>query len=399
MKFDLLEKYRGWIWNCQQCSTCQKGPQNPFAPTGATPDRICPSYEKYKRLTYSAQGRILAARAFLEGKLEVTDDFVESLYECTLCGACGPERMGRASCCVDRKQVPMFRDFRTDLVKMGRGPTEPYKKIAAAIEKTGNRFGAKTKRAKWVPEEMDIPGKADVVYFAGCVASFKKPEIAQATAMLLQHSGTEFTILGEDELCCGNPLVNSGQRDAFEAVARQNTDAIKKVGAKKVMTSCACCYNVLKFRYPEVIDSLDFEVVHTTEVLAELIDEGRIKPEKGVIGKLTYQDPCHLTRLGTPGAPVFEEPRKIINSIPGVEFVELEGNGEYTQCCGRNPVELPELSLHTGLNRIKDAQAVGADTIVTSCSFCDWSLDRAAKGLDSEIKPIDITQLLAETVK
>ena len=107
---------------------------------------------------------------------------------------------------------------------------------------------------------------------------------------------------------------------------------------------------------------------------------------------------CHLTRLNTPGEHVFEEPRKLINSIPDTEFVELEGIGEYTQCCGRNPVELPELSLHTGINRIKDAQTVKADTIMTACSFCDWNLDRAAKSLDSDIKSLDITVMLANAV-
>ncbi len=396
MNFESLKRYRRWIWNCQQCSTCQKGPQNPFAPTGATPDRICPSYDKYRRLTYSAQGRILAAKALLEGKLESSDDFVESIYECTLCGSCGPERMERASCCVDRKQVSIFRALRADLVKMGKGPIEPYKKIATAIQETGNRFGAKVERTKWIPEGATLSQKADMLYFAGCVASFKTPEIAQATTKLLQQSGTEFAILGQEEWCCGNPLVDSGQMKEFEDVVRHNVDAIRKTNAKKVMTSCACCYNVLKFRYPEVIDDLDFEVVHSTEMFAELIDQGKIKPEKSIRGKLTYQDPCHLTRLGAPGAPVFDDPRKLINSIPDAEFVEMEGNGEYTQCCGRNPVELPELSLHTGINRIKDAQAVGADTIVTGCSFCDWNLDRAAKSVDSDIKVVDISMLLAE---
>ncbi len=398
MAFELLEKYRRWILNCQQCSTCQKGPQNPFAPTGATPDRICPSYDTYRRLTYSAQGRILAARAFLEGKLEVTDDFVESLYECTLCGACGPERMGRASCCVDRKHVPIFRNFRTDLVNMGKGPTKPYKKIAVAIKDTGNRFGAKVRRDKWVPEGMSTSKKADIAFFAGCVASFKTQKIAQATVSILAHSGIEFAVL-QDEWCCGNPLVDSGQRKDFESVVRHNADQIEETGAKRVMTSCACCYNVLKFRYPEIVGDLDFEVVHSSELFAGLMDEGKIKPEKSITGKMTYQDPCHLTRLGTPGAPVFEEPRKIINSIPGIEFVEMEGNGEYTQCCGRNPVELPELSLHTGINRIKDAQAVGADTIVTACSFCDWSLSRASKTLDSDIKTLDLSVLLARAME
>lgn len=399
MKFELLEPYRRWIWNCQSCSTCQKGPQNVFSPAGPTPERICPSYDKYPRLTYSAQGRILAARAFLEGNLEVTDRFVESFYQCTLCGSCGPERMGRSSCSVHRQQVPIFRALRADLVKMGKAPTEPYKKVAASIEKSGNRFGtAKTKRNQWLPEGMVLANKAETLYFLGCVATFKSPEIARSTAKLLNRGGVDFAVLGQEELCCGNPLSASGQLDAFEAVVEHNVAAIRNTGAKQVMTSCACCYDVLRFRYPEVAGDLDFEVVHTTEVLSGLIDEGKLKPEKSLSGTLTYQDPCHLTRVNAPQVSLFEEPRKLIQSVPGASFVEMEGNGMFTQCCGRNPYELPELSLHTGMNRIRDAQAAGADTIVTSCAFCDWSLTRAAKGIGSDMRVMDVTTMLAQAM-
>ena len=399
MKFEMLEPYQRWIWNCQSCSTCQKGPQNVFSPAGPTPDRICPSYEKYPRLTYSAQGRILAAKAFLEGTLEVTDRFVESFYECTLCGACGPERMGRSSCSVHRQQVPIFRALRADLVKMGKAPTEPYKKVAASIEKSGNRFGtAKAKRTQWVPAGMALPQKAETLYFPGCVAAFKSPEIAQSTAKLLHHGGVEFGILGEEEWCCGNPLSASGQLDAFETVVEHNVEAISNAGAKKVLTSCACCHNVLRFRYPEVAGDLDFEVVHTTEVLAGLFDQGKLKPEKSLSGTLTYQDPCHLTRVNAPGVSLFDEPRKLIQSVPGISFVEMEGNGMFTQCCGRNPYELPDLSLHTGMNRIRDARTAGAHTIVTSCSFCEWSLGRAAKRFDTGMGVMDVTALLARAM-
>ena len=399
MKFELLEPYHRWIWNCQSCSTCQKGPQNVFSPAGPTPDRICPSYEKYPRLTYSAQGRIQAARACLEGKLEVTDAFVASLYECTLCGSCGPERMGRSSCSVHRQQVPIFRAFRADLVKMGKAPTEPYKKVAASIEESGNRFGtAKAKRTQWLPEGMALPEKAETLYFPGCVATFKSPEIARSTAKLLHGGGIAFSVLGEEEWCCGNPLSASGQQDAFEPVVQHNVAAIRKAGTGRVMTSCACCYNVLKFRYPEIAGDLDFEVVHTTEVLAGLVDEGKLKPQKTLAGTLTYQDPCHLTRVNVPEISLFDEPRRMIQSIPGVSFAEMEGNGMFTQCCGRNPYELPELSLHTGLNRIRDAQAAGADTLVTSCAFCNWSLGRAAKSLGTDMQVMDVTTLLAQAM-
>jgi heterodisulfide reductase subunit D len=282
---------------------------------------------------------------------------------------------------------------------MGKAPTEPYKKVAASIKKSGNRFGtAKAKRTQWRPEGMALPDKSETLYFLGCVATFKSPEIAQSTAKLLHRGGLDFAVLGEEEWCCGNPLSASGQQEAFKPVVEHNIEAIKNAGAKRVLTSCACCYNVLRLRYPEVAGDLDFEVVHTTEILAGLIDEGKLKPDKSLTGALTYQDPCHLTRVNSPEVSLLEEPRKIIQSIPGVSYSEMEGNGMFTQCCGRSPYELPDLSLHTGMNRVKDAQAVGADTIVTSCAFCDWSLARAVKSLNADLRVTDVTTLLAQAM-
>ena len=398
MAFELLEQYRKWIWNCQACSTCLKGPQNPYHPFGPTPNRICPEYQRYRNLSNSCMGRIQDIKWIMEGKLQVSDEFVKKVYDCLMCGACGPERMGQSGCVVDRQQVPMFRALRAELVKMGKGPIEPFKRIASAIEKEGNRFGAKVEKAKWIPEGMNIPAKADMVYFAGCVASYRANEIAQATAKILKHAGVEFAVLGEEEWCCGNPLADSGQQEAFENVVKHNIEAIKKAGAKKVVTSCGCCYNVLKLRYPEVQADLGFEVVHITEVLAGLLDQGKIKPKEAVKAKITYQDPCHIARLGAAWSAGTEEPRKLINSIPGVEFAEMEGNRGDTQCCGRYVAELPELSLFTGINRVKDARTIGAETIVTACSFCKWNLERAAKDMGDAAKVMDITQLVAQSL-
>ncbi|MFO8102133.1 MAG: (Fe-S)-binding protein [Dehalococcoidia bacterium] len=390
MAFELLEKHKPTVFNCQVCGVCQRGPWNPYPPKGPTSDRLCPEYEKFRTLTHSAQGRIQAIRWLMEGKFTPDEDFVRVVYDCLMCGACST-----VGCVVDKEQVSIFRDLRTELVSMGLGPIEPFRKTAENIRKEGNRFGRpKSERARWA-EGVKISPKADLVYFAGCVASYRSPQIAQATARLLNHAGEEFAILGEGERCCGNPLINSGQAADFEAVARANVDAIKEAGAKKVVISCACGYNTLKFDYPRVVGPLDFEVVHITEVLAGLIAEGRLKPEKSFSEKVTYQDPCHLARLG---GKIINEPRVVIKSIPGVQLVEMEGNGKDTQCCGRYPVELPELSMLTGTNRIRDAQAVDAGIMVTACSFCDWNLKRAAKSSGAEMRVVDITELLAESV-
>lgn len=390
MAFELLDKYRETIWNDQACGVCHRGPWNPYPPKGPTSDRLCPEYEKFRTITHTAQGRIQAARWLLEGKYEPTDEFVKVVYDCLLCGACST-----VGCVVDKDHVPMFRDLRADLVRMGKGPTEPFRKTASGIAKEGNRFGRpRAQRSDWASGIILKP-RADILYFAGCVASYRTPELAKATGRILNKAGLPFNVLSARELCCGNPLLSSGQYDAFKSVAETNVASIREARAKVVVTGCGCCYNVLKFEYPRIVGELGFEVVHISEMLPKLIDTGRISPTTPVGEKLTYQDPCHLARLG---AKIIKEPRQLLASLPGTELVEMEGNGKDTQCCGRFPVELPELSLLTGVNRVKDAQAAGATTIVTGCSFCHWNLNRAARSLGTDTKVLDITQLMAQAL-
>jgi len=316
--------------------------------------------------------------------------FVEYVYACNLCGSCVNSR-----CVVAGDQVNIIKAWREDLVDMGHGPTEPWKKDAELIAKGGNRFGRKQEdRAKWA-EGMNLPAKAEVVFFAGCVASFRTPELAQATAKVLKAGGVDFAILGEKELCCGNPLDQSGQSKAYEDVVKKNVAAIQEAGAKTVVTACGCCYHNLAVQYPKVVGELPFQVVHQVEMLAQLVADGRIKPGKAPAGKVTYQDPCHLVRMGP---RKYNEPRQVIAAVPGIDYVEMDSKKRTTWCCGRNPVEQPELALNTGQFRIQDAQEVGAGTIITACSFCDWSLGRAAKNMGADVNIMSMDQMLAESL-
>ena len=386
MAFEKLEKYREIIWNDQACGVCHRGPWNPYQPFGPTSDRLCPEYEKFRTITHTAQGRIQAARWLLEGKLDVSEDFVQVTYDCLLCGACST-----VGCVVDKDHVPLFRDMRADLVAMGKGPIEPFRKTGALIQREGNRFGRpQGERATWA-EGLRLPSKADLVFFTGCVASYRTPALARATAAVLSRAQVPFTILGSKEWCCGQPLSSSGQMEAFAAVVKHNAEAFMKIGASRIVTACGCCYHTLKFDYPEVLGEVNFEVLHISQILAELIGSGKLGLEKPFPHRVTYQDPCHLARLGS---KIVSEPRAILKSIPAIELVEMEGNGRDTQCCGRFPVELPELSLHTGINRIRDAQAAGADTLVSACSFCHWNLNRSAKAEGTGIEVMDIVELV-----
>ncbi len=391
MDYPKLNEYHLKLWNDQACGVCQRGPWTPYPPRGPAPNRLCPTWEQHRKISYSAQGWIQAGRTLLEGKLEMEPKFVEYVYECSLCGSCCNSR-----CVVNGEQVNIIKAWREDLVDLGHGPTEPWKKDAAAIEKGGNRFGRDQKdRAKWA-EGMDIPNTGEIFYFAGCVASFRAQELAQSSAKMLKAAGVDFAILGEKELCCGNPLDQSGQSKAYKDIASKNVEAFKAAGAKTVVTSCACCYHNLAVEYPKVLGELPFQVVHQTQIIAEAIRDGKIKPTKGVEGKVTYHDPCHMVRLG---GKVYKEPREIIQSVPGIDYKDMHSTKRVTQCCGRNPVEQPELAMTTGKNRLQDVHDEGANTVVTACSFCDWSLKRAARNEgDESIKIVDINTFMLETL-
>jgi len=410
MSYENLEKIKGEVYGCSICGQCVQGPVDPFRPNVVfhdyLPDKTCPMREKDRFLTYSGAGMNTIARALLEGNLEVTDELAAAVYECVLCGHCETscgEVFNLLRTMIGKdighgvKTPDVIRAFRADLVKLGKGPLPNVKKVAAAIEKGHNRFARpQAERTAWIPKDIRIPNKGKLLFFVGCMATYRNQENAQSFAKILKKAGVDFAILGEEEWCCGGPqLLNAGLVDQFKVQAQHNVDAIKASGATEVVTTCADCYRTLKYDYPKVVGELGFTVIHSTELLAKLIDEKKITLSKEIKETVTYQDPCQLSRVGK----IFEEPRKVIKSIPGINLVEMEGNKEYTVCCGHYPVELPQTTLQAGTDRIKDAKATGASTMVTACSFCKWSFNNAAKKLDSELKVKDITELVAEAME
>jgi len=409
MAYTNLEKIKSEVYGCSICGQCVQGPVDPFRPNVVfhdyLPNKTCPMREKDRFLTYSGAGMNTIARGVLEGDLEITDELVEAIYECTLCGHCETscgEVFNLIKTMVGKdighgvKTPDVIRAFRADLVKAGAGPTDKVKKVAAAIEKGHNRFARpQTERTAWIPEGMEIPRKGKLLFYVGCMAAYRNSENAQSFAKILQKAGVEFAILGDDEWCCGGPqLLNAGLIEQFETQVKHNVEAIRASGATEVVATCADCYRTLKIDYPKVVGDLGFTVLHSSELLARLLDEKKITLTKEINETVTFQDPCQLSRVGK----VFDEPRKVIESIPGINFVEMEGNKEYTVCCGHYPVELPETTLKAGTDRIKDAQAVGATTMVTACSFCKWSFNNSTKKLGAETKVKDITELVAEAM-
>lgn len=404
-----LKKFERECINCSNCGQCVKGPVDPYRPNPVfseyMPIKICPMHENREMLTYSANGINAMGRAILEGKIDVDQGVVDAFYECSLCGHCETncgevfnwihtflgKDIGEAV-----KSTEVAKAARADFMKAGFKAPEKVQQVKDAIDKGHNRFALdQGKRCDWLPEGITPTEGADVLFFVGCVGSFRDKAIAQSFARILDKAGVAFNILGEDEWCCGGPqLLNAGFVDKFEEHVKHNVEAIRATGAKTVVCTCADCYRTLKIDYPKFCEDLGFEVVHASECIAQLLDAGMIKFEKEIKETITYQDPCQLARA----AKVTEEPRKVLNAIPGIELKEMQGNKGYTMCCGHYPVELPESTALAGKNRLEVADETGASTVVTACSFCKWSLGGAAKKEGKDYKVMDLTEIVAEAM-
>ena len=217
---------------------------------------------------------------------------------------------------------------------------------------------------------------------------------------LLKKLGVNFTILGLEEWCCGSPLFRVGARKVAEEQGRHNIEVIEKIGAKSVIFSCAGCYRTFRTDYQEIFGNLKFNLLHITEFLSQLIKEGKVKITKELKMKVTYHDPCHIVRhlahLGRK-APLIEQPREILKSIPGVEFVEMERNKLNAFCCGAGGglrAGFTEQSLELASERIREAEKTGCETLVSSCPFCYRNLTDAIKKLNSKMAMYDVTELL-----
>jgi Fe-S oxidoreductase len=221
--------------------------------------------------------------------------------------------------------------------------------------------------------------------------------VSTALVKILQKAELDFGILGKKESCCGNEIRRMGEETLFKKLAKDNTALFKKVGIKRIITISPHCFNAFKNDYPDI----GIQVQHYTQVIAELMEGGKLNPLKEVIALATYHDPCFLGKQNK----VFDEPRKILSSIPGVKFAEMERSKQRSLCCegggGRMWAEGGTEGPRNGELRIREAIALGANLIATSCPFCLLTLEDAAKtsGLAEQIGVKDITELVVEAME
>ncbi len=343
-------------------------------------------------------------------------DFVideDVLWSCTSCGACVQQ------CPVDIEHVDHIMDMRRyQLLVESNFPAE-LNQLFKGLENKGNPWNmSASARMDWakgldfevpvVGEDLESLESVDWLFWVGCAGAYedRAKKTTRAVAELLDLAGISFGVLGNGETCTGDPARRAGNEFVFQGLAQQNVETFKEYKVKKVVSTCAHCFNTLKNEYKDF--GIELEVVHHTQLLNRLVREGRLTPVKDGAGaakrSITYHDPCYLGRHNQ----VYSPPRELLQVLPGAEYVEMERNSERSFCCGAGGARMwmeENLGERINTNRTKEAVGTGADQIAVGCPFCrvmlaDGLTAQQAKGeAREEVEVLDVAQMLLASVK
>ena len=322
----------------------------------------------------------------------------ETLWSCTMCGACMNE------CPVLIEHVPKIAEMRRSLVLEESRMPKQAESALRSVENSGNPYALSNQnRGDWatnlgVKTYAEHP-EAEYLYFVGCAASFDEAnqKVAASIVKILQSAGIDFAILGREETCNGDPARRIGNEYLFQMQAEANITTFKKYEVKKVLTGCPHCFNTLKNEYPQL--GFTAEVIHHTEFIQQLIDDGKLNLSHAGFSELrgktvTYHDPCYLGRWNG----VYEPGRQILEKIAGLEQVEMHRHGRQAFCCGAGGGRMwMEETLGKRINRerIQHANEVDADVVATACPFCLTMMMEGATSQGLAIDVADVAQMVA----
>lgn len=374
--------------DAEKCTGCLKG------------TAVCPVYKSYgDHALYTNAGMGLIAGAYHMEKwgLKLDERFIQSVYECTNCGAC------EQVCSAFLNVVDMISQIRGMLVERGTVPST----IREALRNTfkyGNPWGKlQNRRGRWT-EQLNAKvfsngEKHDILLYIGCTSSYdtRCQSVARSMVAVLNKAEVDYGILGNGETCCGDQILRMGENGLFEMLAEQNINLFNKYDIHKIVTISPHSYNTFKNDYPRL--GGNYEVQHHSQFLSELIDEGKLHFSKKMDKVVTYHDPCFLGRHNN----VYEAPRRTLEAIPRLKLVEMPRNKRDSFCCGGGGgrmwiVDKSEEYIST--IRAREAVSVNPHIVATACPFCLINLEDGIKTLDKYggIMVKDIAELVNETI-
>ena len=386
---ELLDGYA-----CIMCNRCQDA---------------CPAYQTGKELSPSALE--INKRYYLNENLKEFSKGAESLdglskwmlseeaaWSCTTCGFC------IEVCPVGNEPMVDILRMRQDLVLMESNFPREAMETFDKIENYGNPWGmAPDDREKWT-EGMEVPkmrekGSAEYLYWAGCSGAYddRGKGISRSVAKIMNEAGIDYAILGNEETCTGDSARRIGNEYLFQMQATQNMETFEKYGVKKIVTQCPHCLTTLKNDYGEL--GAELEVVHHSELISDLINEGKISPDKSLDEDITFHDACYVGRHHGE----YDAPRNVLESVMGdnAKLVEMPRNKEQSFCCGAGGGNMwydIDKGKRINVERFEEAIDTGVKKVATSCNFCMIMMEDARKvtGQDETMEVYDIAELVAE---
>ncbi len=386
---DLTWKQMLDAMSCTECGRCQD---------------VCPAYATGKALSPKLLIMGIRDQLFAEGQAALAEGDLtplipnavtdEVVWDCVTCGACVYE------CPVSIEHVDHIVDLRRNLVMVESRMPGDTESMLRDVERSSNPWGKpQTERGSWA-EGLAVrvlqPGDPppEILYWVGCAASFDERARASAisTTKLLLAAGLDVAILGPRESCTGDPARRAGNEYVFQAFAQGNVETLNDAGVTKIVASCPHCFNTLASEYPDFGGR--YEVVHHSELLAELVRDGRLAPVAGD-DAITYHDSCYLARHND----VLAAPRELVARIG--RPLEMARSGKRTFCCGAGGAHMWMEERGTQINeeRAREAAATGADTLAVACPFCTVMLDDGVRQTGSELRVADLSTLLAEALE
>jgi heterodisulfide reductase subunit D len=362
---------------------------------------VCPAYLDTLWDSQSPRGKLYQLRDLIKRKKPIPPDFAARIFNCTLCGACQE---------ICQTNIPLLRFWqhtREEIGALNEWP-EIVNYIDTSIQETQNIMEMdQADRTLWTDMVDDLTEgrvgiKAEVAYFAGCNISFKGTlaHLGENTIKIMNAAGVDFTILGEEEQCCGNPYFVAGGFDKARELATHNLAALKDLGAKIVVFNCPGCHRAFSEEYPrllgkEATEGLEF--IPFSEFVLRLLKDGKIKFTKNYPHRIAWHDPCELGRHQN----IYDSAREVLNSIPGVELLEMKHNRNKARCCGGGGLlkgTNPTMSVRISSRRVEEAEKTGAEILSSECPSCTMSFNDGIEHRESKIKFKDLSQIVVEAL-
>ncbi len=367
VEYPNLKELYNEIMRCYRCGLCRVS---------------CPVFKYSGTESWNARGRLILLRALSDNNLHVSDSLIDRIYSCSLCREC------EVLCPPGVNVSGIIKVAREELVKNGLAPPEEQREMQKNILQAGNILGKSIQPLNTLlgPTIDSLPDSSPNLVYSGCVLLYSYTQIAQATLGNIKNAKYDYTVLKEGEKCCGGFLKMIGYREAFDSYSRIQLELFTKREINQLITVCPMCYSTFKHDYPQKL-----EVKHTVLLYNELLDEGKIVFNRPLNAKVAFHDSCHLGRY----SGIFEEPRKLIENVPGIKLVELSKSKKSSNCCG-GTIRVPYAQIRSKMSEwiIEDASQVGAEYLVTACPSCFHNLYSSSIMMDCNVKIITLEELV-----